>query len=124
MKINIKFGSHTCTAIINDTTTGRLIYDALPIKGRVSRWGREIYFPIPVDTGLEAGASDVVSIGSLGYWPTGQAFCIFFGRTPISQGDEIRAASAVNVFGRVESGIDMLDHVEDGAEVTIEKMAG
>ena len=121
MKITIKSGSHTWPAVINDTATGRLIYEALPIKGRGSRWGSEIYFTIPVDTGLEADSSDVVSMGDLGYWPTGRAFCIFFGRTPVSRGEEIRAASAVNVFGRVESGIDLLDHVEDGAEVIIEK---
>ena len=40
-------------------------------------------------------------IGELGYWPSGNAFCIFFGPTPISRGDKIVPASAVNIIGKV-----------------------
>lgn len=122
MKIIIKSGLLAWDAVIDDSITGRLVNEALPMKGQASRWGKEIYFAVPVDTGLEPGASDVVSMGDLGYWPTGRAFCIFFGRTPASRGDEIRAASAVNVFGRVESGFESLDQVKDGAEVIVEKV--
>jgi hypothetical protein len=57
----------------------------------------------------------------LGYWPTGNAFCIFFGPTPVSRGKEIRAASAVNVFGRIEGGLSDLNAVNDGDEVVILK---
>ena len=60
----------------------------------------EIYFPIPVQAELEDGQS-VVALGDLGYWPPGQAFCIFYGQTPMSTPDEIRPASPVNVIGRV-----------------------
>jgi hypothetical protein len=72
----------------------------LPIKGRANLWGDEIYFSIPLKLKLEAG-QEVVSIGDLGYWPDGSAFCIFFGPTPVSQGDAIRPASPVTVFGKV-----------------------
>lgn len=121
MRAKIKSGSATWFAAINNTATGRLIYESLPMKGRASRWGGEIYFSIPVVADLEPGASEEVAKGDLGYWPTGQAFCIFFGRTPASRGDEIRAASAVNVFGRVESDLDELNQVADGAEIVIER---
>lgn len=107
--------------VIYDTPTGRLIHGALPIKGRVNRWGEEIYFSIPVKASLEQGASDVVSKGDLGYWPPGSAFCIFFGATPASRGDEVRAASPVNVFGRVEGDLENLRLVRDGAEIVIEE---
>jgi hypothetical protein len=121
MKITIKSGSFFWPAVIYDTPTGRLIQEALPLKGRANRWGDEIYFSISVKAQLEPGASDVVSRGDLGYWPAGNAFCIFFGPTPVSQGDEIRAASPVNVFGRVEGDLNNLRQVKDGAEVIIEK---
>jgi hypothetical protein len=121
MRINIMAGSLTWPAVINDTGTGHLIYKALPIRGRASRWGKEIYFAVPVDAKTEPGANDVVSMGDLGYWPAGKAFCIFFGRTPASAGDEIRAASAVNIFGRVESGFEKLEQVEEGAEIIVDK---
>ena len=48
---------------------------------------------------------DVLDAGELGYWPTGNAFCIFFGTTPASQTDEIRAASAVNIIGKVKGDL-------------------
>jgi len=122
IKITIKSGSFSWPATIFDTPTGRLIQEALPLKGEAKRWGQEIYFNIPVLASLEPGASDVVSMGDLGYWPTGNAFCIFFGPTPISKGGEIRAASAVNIFGRVEGELSNLQKVMDGDEVIIEKV--
>lgn len=61
-------------------------------------------------------------MGDLEYWPTGRVFCFFFGRTPVSIGDEIRVASAVNVFGRMESGFDRLDQVEDGVKLLLKRV--
>jgi len=63
---------------------------------------------------------EVVELGDLGYWPPGQAFCIFFGPTPMSRGNEIRPASAVNVIGRVVGDPRSLKSVRSGARVTIE----
>merc|ERR1711964_20706 len=85
---------------LNDSQTAAQIWDALPITASGSTWGDEIYFSIPVDAELENG-KEVVEVGDLGYWPPGTAFCIFFGPTPMSQGDEIRPASAVNVVGKL-----------------------
>lgn len=70
---------------------------------------------------LEPISRDVMEKGELGYWPTGKAFCIFFGPTPVSQGDEIRAASAVNVIGKVKGDLSRLSEVPSGAEVIVEK---
>ncbi len=41
--------------------------------------------------------------------------------TPISTPGEIRPASAVNIFGRVEQGIELLGRVADGATVRVER---
>ncbi len=121
MRIRIRLGHFSWPAVIHDTSTGRLIQDALPLRGRANRWGEEIYFAIPVTAGLEKDASDLVAMGDLGYWPSGKAFCIFFGRTPISSEGEIRAASAVNIFGKVEGDLADLHKVEDGDEVIVNK---
>jgi len=107
-------------ASLNDSKTGQKIWDALPIEGRVNTWGDEIYFSIPVDVGLE-NAKAVVSEGDLGYWPPGNAFCIFFGLTPASQGDEIRPASPVNVFGKIIGDAKAFKKVRSGAKIIIEK---
>jgi hypothetical protein len=93
-RIQISVGAIETEAELNDTRTAQAIWKALPIKDRANLWGDEIYFWIPVKLKLEAG-QELVSIGDLGYWPKGNAFCIFFGRTPVSQGDEIRPAIPV-----------------------------
>jgi hypothetical protein len=118
--IRIKVSPVEVIAELNETKTAREIWDALPIKGQASLWGEEIYFSIPLNLELEDG-KEVVEIGDLGYWPTGTAFCIFFGRTPMSRGDEVRPASAVTVFGKVSSDAAAFKQVVAGTEVTIEK---
>jgi hypothetical protein len=108
-------------AELNESKTAQAVWEALPIEAKANLWGEEIYFAIPVKTGLEAGSREIVSAGELGYWPTGHAFCIFFGRTPASQGNEIRAASAVNIIGKVLTEPRVFLKVKDGAKVTLEK---
>ena len=121
MKIKILVGELNVEAELNESKTAQLIWEALPIEAKTNLWGEEIYFTIPVKTGLERGAKEVVSAGEIGYWPTGHAFCIFFGPTPASRGDEIRAASAVNVIGKVLSDPKLFRQVKDGAKILLEK---
>ena len=117
--IKIRAGQVEVTATLNDTKTAEAIWKALPITGRVNRWGDEIYFSIRVKLGSENG-TEVVENGDIAYWPPGHAFCIFFGRTPASRGQEIRAASAVNLFGKVSGDTAALRKVKDGEEIRIE----
>ncbi len=74
---------------------------------------------------MEAGPENpqaVVQKGDLGYWPPGHAFCIFYGRTPASSGDEIRPASPVNPLGRVLGDVTILKKAAGKADqVKIEK---
>jgi hypothetical protein len=120
-KIKILTGELKIEAELNESKTAQLIWEALPIEAKANLWGEEIYFAIPVKTGLEQGSREVVSAGELGYWPTGNALCIFFGPTPVSRGDEIRAASAVNVIGRVLSDPKVFRIVRDGVKINVEK---
>ena len=119
-RIRIKAGAIELTAELNETKTAQAIWAALPIKGEVNRWGDEIYFSIPLKLAIE-NAQELVSSGDLGYWPPGTALCIFFGPTPMSQGDEIRPASAVNIFGKISGDPKVLKQVNHGAEVLIER---
>jgi len=119
-KIIITVNDVKMSADLNDNKTAQNIWAALPIEGRVNTWGDEIYFSIPVNAELE-NAKDVVSEGDLGYWPPGSAFCIFFGTTPVSRGNEIRAASPVNVFGKIIGDPKVFKKVNSGAKIIIEK---
>ena len=120
-KIRITAGDVSAAAVLHDNPTADAIWEALPIEGQVNTWGEEIYFSIPVHLDQAGDARETVDMGNLGYWPPGNAFCIFFGRTPMSRGDEIRPASAVNVFGQVEGDATIFTSVGDGTRIEIEK---
>ena len=119
-EISITAGQVTVSAALNDTDTASAIWDALPIEASANTWGDEIYFGIPVSAGEEMG-QEVVELGDLGYWPPGSAFCMFFGPTPMSRGDEIRPASPVTVIGRMHGDSTILKRVPSGATVLIER---
>lgn len=119
--ITIRFGEAIVAGELHESPTATLIWEALPIEAEVNRWGEEIYFPIPVEAELDDTARDVVERGELGYWPQGRALCIFFGPTPASRGDEIRAASAVNIVGRVRGDHTDMRTVREGKTVRVEK---
>jgi len=118
--IRVTTGVTQVTAELNSTKTAQAIWDALPLKGRANIWGDEIYFSIPINLDLENG-QELVSKGDLAYWPSGPAFCIFFGPTPMSQGQEIRPAEPVTVLGRITGNTEVLRQVAPGAEITIER---
>ena len=117
-KIHITAGEVMATAQIDDSKTADAIWDAMPLEAQVSTWGDEIYFSIPVSLG-EENAKEVVELGTLGYWPPGKGFCIFFGPTPASRGSEIRPASPVNVFGQVESDSKVFKSVRSGTKIVV-----
>lgn len=120
-QIKITAGSVVANAALNGTATADLIWDALPIEAFANTWGDEIYFGIPVSAGDEAG-QEVVELGDLGYWPPGNAFCIFFGPTPMSRGDEIRPASPVTVVGKIRGNHPtVFKQVSSGAPILIER---
>jgi len=120
-KIEISAGGVTVTAMLEDNATGDAIWEALPVAARASRWGDEFYFEIPAHLPQADDAREVVEPGELGYWPVGHAFCIFWGPTPVSRGDEPRAYSPVNVFGRLEGDPRAFDAMPGGTEIKVER---
>lgn len=120
-RIKISAEDVTAVATLDDSTTADAVWEALPFAGEGNRWGEEIYFEVPVRQAQAADARDVLEAGELGYWPVGHAFCIFWGPTPASRGDEIRAYSPVNVFGRLEGNPRAFENLSGGARISIEK---
>lgn len=118
-KIMIEVGNLVVLAELENTPTAQKIREILPIEGSANVWGEEIYFDIPLQAGLEADAREDVEVGDLGYWPAGPAFCIFFGPTPVSRGDEPRAYSPVNVFGQVIGDAKQFKTVSGGAKIFV-----
>ena len=139
-RIRIVAGSVSAEAVLNGSATAAAVWDALPLSVPAQTWGDEIYFSIPVKAAVRASAEgkasasgsagaekpeewprETVELGDLGYWPPGSAFCIFFGRTPASRGEEIRPASPVNVFGRLVGDATVFKKVRSGTAVRVER---
>jgi hypothetical protein len=118
-KIKIEVEDLSIRAELSDTPTAQLVSEMLPIEGSANVWGEEIYFDIALQAELEPDAKEEVEVGDLGYWPAGPAFCIFFGPTPVSRGEQPRAYSPVNVFGHVIGDAKQFKSVPGGAKIRI-----
>lgn len=120
MKISITVGDLTMPAELNDTPTAGMVAQVLPLTTGFNTWGDEIYFTIPVEAQLDESAKEVVEMGELGYWPSGRAFCIFFGPTPMSEPGKIVPASAVNIIGKVLGDATKFKDVMSADSITLE----
>ncbi len=97
----IRVGDTALDCEWDDSPTALLIFETLPIDARGNYWGGEIYFEVPVRASRDDTAREVVEPGTVAYWPAGHCLCVFWGPTPASHADECRAASEVNIVGRV-----------------------
>ena len=119
--INLKFSSYTINIKLRSTKTASAIKNILPFKSIVKTWGDEIYFEIPIkkNLDLESDAKDVINLGEIAYWIDGKCIAIGYGKTPISQNNEIRLAAKTNIWGDAVINIKELNKIKDGDEVII-----
>jgi hypothetical protein len=92
--------------------TADAILRVLPIGGRVARYGEEVYFQISVKAPSENSRS-TVDVGTIGYWPLGNAVCVFYGPT--------KPYGPVNRLGKINEGLELFRKVKEGTVVTIKK---
>ena len=119
-KIVIKSGSKSIKGFLNDSKTSDNIWDSLPLESSVNTWGDEIYFSIPV-INEEENPQATVDLGDIGYWPPGNAICLFFGLTPISVEGEIKPASPVNIIGKMVGDMEELKLINSGDVISIRR---
>lgn len=121
MKIITKATGGILAELFEGSKTAGEIWEKLPFEGIVNTWGEEIYFEIPVKVELENGKQEV-EIGDIGYWAEGGAMCIFFGPTPISEGDKPKAYTKVKVFARIIGDVKVFRKVRDREKIWVEKV--
>ena len=119
--INLKFKSYNVVIKLRSTPTANIIKSILPCKSIVKTWGEEIYFEIPLkkDLSLDDTAKDVIDLGEIAYWTDGKCIAIGYGKTPISQNNEIRLAAKTNIWGDAVLNVKKLKNIKDGDEVII-----
>ena len=121
LEINISVGEIEVTGTLNDSSCSSQIWELLPITSNCNTWGDEIYFSIGLNFPEDSNSTEVVNSGTLAFWPPGNAFCIFFGKTPASNGDEIRAASPVNIIGSISGDEKVFRSIAPGTKIIISK---
>lgn len=119
-KILISVGKVKIEAKLLDTPTAKNIKDALPFGSKASTWGEEVFFETPVMAELEDDAKDVVKAGEIAFWTEGGCIAIGFGKTPASQGDEIRLATKTNIWAHAVTDVTLLKPCKAGDFVFIE----
>jgi len=100
------------TAELNDSSTTRALAEVMPLEAPAQRWGDELYFTVPVHHDHDKPVEQVES-GDVGFWPPGDAFCVFFGQQPVGP---------VNPLGKVRGDATSLRSVEDGQTVRLEQL--
>jgi hypothetical protein len=123
-QIQMKINSNHWDIALKGSNLANKLLDILPIESEVRTWGEEIYFPIPERLTETENSKSIVSLGDVAYWPEGQCFCVFFGKTPITTTlDEIKPASPVNVFGKVLGDLESLKGVKQGTKVFLQRIS-
>ena len=110
MRILIDAVAVDLTVDLNRSATAAALWSALPFESPAQTWGAEVYFSVPLSCPLDDAQATVPS-GAVGYWPPGNAVCLFFGQQPVSP---------VNVIGVLEGDPAVLGAVQEGQLVRLE----
>ena len=122
VRIRISWPKGEVTAGLEDTPTVRQLLAALPCESRANTWGEEVYFSVPVKARLEPDARQVVDPGTVCFWVEGSSLALPYGPTPVSEGEECRLVTAVNILGRIDGDARRLAAIRDGNTVRVERV--
>jgi hypothetical protein len=120
-RIRVSWPKGALTAVLRDTPTAHKLLAALPVESSANTWGEEVYFSVPVKVKLEPDARQVVEPGTVCFWVQGSSLALPFGPTPVSEADECRLVTDVNILGTFEGDARTLETVRDGDKVRVER---
>ena len=107
---------------LRETLTADIIYNALPLKSKVQKWGDEIYFETGLSIELESDAKSIINIGEIAFWNSGSAIAIGYGKTPISKGNEIRLISPCNIWADSKFEKSYIENIKENETIILEKI--
>ena len=118
-RVCIAWPKGAALATLEDTPSSRALVAALPLTARAQTWGEEVYFEVPVEAALEAGAKQVVPPGTVCLWVEGSSLALPWGRTPISEGAEPKLVTRCNVLGKIDGDPQQLAAVRGGDTISV-----
>lgn len=118
MEIALDTGAVLEVELVEGAASSALLA-ALPLDLAMSRWGDEYYGSLPLTLPAGGKKREEYAVGEVALWPPGNAFCIFFGPTPASHGDEPRMASPGVPLGRIVSATDSLKRLGASVRLTL-----
>ncbi len=121
-RIKISIGSVSIEAELKPNRTAKEIYEALPIEAQVNQWGEEFYCKIPGVKDHRETATTKVKVGDVAFWGMGEMLAIFYGRTPMSIGEDPVPADRVNVIGKIVGDVTPLKQVMGVTTMKVEKV--
>lgn len=117
-------GGPVLAAELDGSEASAQLAAALPLALSMSRWGDEYYGSLPLPIAAGGKRREIFAVGEIALWPPGNAFCIFFGPTPASHGDEPRMASPGLPLGRIVSGTAPLRSLGSSVRMTLRAAKG
>jgi len=121
-RIRITVGSVQLDAELKPTKTAQEVYAVLPVESPLNTWGEEFYFKLAGVKDHRETATNQVKVGDVAFWGAGQVLAIFFGRTPMSMGQDPVPADRVNVIGRILGDASVLRRVMDVPTIRIDRI--
>jgi hypothetical protein len=119
-RIKITIGGIQLLADLQPNRTAQAIVDALPISAPVNQWGEEFYCKVPGVKDHRETAKNQVKVGDVAFWGMGEMLAVFFGRTPMSLGEDPVPADRVNVIGKIEGDAKILQQAVGAATMQVE----
>ena len=121
MEVKISWSKAEIIGKLNSSQTALQLWSVLPVTSSCSTWGNEVYFAVPVATELANNAQSIVDPGTLCFWVQGSSVAIPFGPTPISKAGECQLVTEVNIIGHCMSDPSILNTIQSGDNISIER---
>ena len=118
--IKITIGGIQVRADLKPNRTAQAIVDALPISAPVNQWGEEFYCKVPGVKDYRETAKNQVKVGDVAFWGMGEMLAVFFGRTPMSLGEDPVPADRVNVIGKIQGDAKVLHQAVGATTMAVE----
>ncbi len=122
-RIRISVGGVKLEADLKPTRTAQAIFEALPIEASVNMWGEEFYCKVPGVKDFRETATTQVKVGDVAFWGVGEMLAIFFGRTPMSIGEDPVPADRVNVIGKIIGNAQRLREAIGATTIRVEPVS-